>query len=99
MADENGRHTVGLQLANNSEQSSHFIIAERGSRLIHNHQLALERDSTGNSHHLLSSSAIGIERFGYIERDMQLFQQGIGLGIHFAPVEQAPAKDFTSQKN
>src|SRR5689334_16324138 len=98
MAHKNGRNPLLFQLSNNCKRRSHLIITERGSWFIHNHQFTLEGDSTGNRYHLLRRDIVGIEGFRYIEREMQLLKQGAGLGVHFAPVKQSPAKVLPPQK-
>src|SRR5690348_8649701 len=48
MTDENYGDAVNLQLTNDREKGADFSLVERRGRLIHDHELALKRNSTSN---------------------------------------------------
>ena len=60
MRDEDDAYAPLLQLAHQLEQHGHFLVVQRGGRLVQDQHLAFHVHRAGNGHHLLHSErAVG----------------------------------------
>ena len=68
VADEDHRHALALELADHVEQDRDLVLVERAGRLVHDHQLGLERDRAGDRHHLLDGGVEAHQRPAHVDR-------------------------------
>ena len=86
MADVDQCNALLLQLTHDAEQRFHFIGGQGGGGLVQDQHLAVCGNSLCNFHHLHLGNAQAAQLCVGIDLQLQLLQQCIGIGIHFAVV-------------
>ncbi len=99
VADEDHRHALALELADDVEQDGDLMLVERAGGFVHDHQLGLERDGARDRHHLLDGGVEAHQRAMHVDRDVEPAQDLGSLAVHAAPVEQAEAAMLAAEED
>ena len=86
MADVDQRNALLLQLAHDAEQRLDLVRGQRGGGLVQNQHLAVCGDCLCDLHHLHLCDAQAAQLCVGVDVQLQLLQQGIGIGVHFGMV-------------
>ena len=67
VGDEHDRHALVAQPADHVQQDRHLVLRQRRRRLVHDHQLGVEREGPGDRGHLLGGDRVLDQRAGDVD--------------------------------
>ena len=72
MGYEDDTHASGLQIAHQAEELCHFLLIQRGGRLIQDQYFTIHIYSSGNGYHLLHGDGTACQLLGRFRGDIQI---------------------------
>ena len=100
MRDEQDGHALGLQAPDRLHQLVDLLLAQGGSRLVHDNQLGVQRHSLGDLHHLLlAGTQLAAFHFNINFGMAQRGQGLLGFLVHSGVVQKAVFLDGASHEN
>ncbi len=97
--DEDDGDTARREPADLLEQRLRLAHRQHGGRLVHDQHPGVAADRLGDLDHLLVGHRQGIDARIGVDVDMQRFEQGARLVVHFAGAEEAATVDLAAQED
>ena len=87
------------ELTHHLEQALNFSLGQRGGRLVHDHQLHVQRAGLGDLNHLLDADAKLIHRSSRINVQSNHLQPLLRLFTHLSLIDKPAGRTFSSKEN
>lgn len=97
MRDEDNGNALRLERAHYVKQALHFIVVQRGGRLIQNEHLGVHVHGAGDGDHLLDSGGILGQGPGDVNMHVEALKQFSRAPVHFFPIDLTALHGLTAR--